>query len=86
MKIEVGKFYKTKTNSKIRVYALDGIGDYPVHGAINQGDGWESIEFTLEGRFHFESQDRFPGWFDIESEWAEEEDTEESSLFGVFNK
>ena len=40
MKIEVGKFYKTRDGRKARIYALDGLGRYHVHGAILKGDRW----------------------------------------------
>lgn len=34
MKIEAGKFYTLRNGLKARIYALDGKGNYSVHGAI----------------------------------------------------
>ena len=53
MKFEVGKTYKTRGGSEARVYATDGKDNYPVHGAMNNGDGWEYAGWTSKG-----------GWFD----------------------
>ena len=41
MQIELGKTYKTRDGREVRIYATDGTGDYPVHGAVkSRGDGW----------------------------------------------
>lgn len=50
MKIEAGKFYKTRDGQKARVYALDACGDYPVHGAVLCNDGmWILSSWTCGG-------------------------------------
>ena len=50
--IEVGKFYKTRDGMKIRIYAVDGHADYPIHGAILNSCGEWVITFwpTAEGK------------------------------------
>lgn len=69
MKIEVGKFYRTRGGEKVRIYATDG-GTYPIHGAIYQkGMGWVVTEWSKEGYiFKFEGLDDF----DIVGEWKDE--------------
>lgn len=34
LKIEPGKFYRTRLGDKVRVYAIDGGGSFSIHGAI----------------------------------------------------
>lgn len=47
------KPYRTKDGHKVRIYATDGGGHYPIHGAIyvNNLRGWETIKWTAEGKF-----------------------------------
>jgi len=40
MKIEIGKSYRTKQGKKVRIYATDGGGYYPIHGAELMDEGW----------------------------------------------
>lgn len=40
LEIEPGKFYRTKTGLKARIYALDGGGTFPIHGSIFYGEAW----------------------------------------------
>lgn len=49
MKIEAGKYYKTRAGNKARVYATDGHGDFPAHGAVLI-DGWRLEKWTLDGK------------------------------------
>lgn len=52
MKIEVGKFYKTSYGRKIRIYALDAKGRYPVHGALLEPEGnWTAKSWSSEGKY-----------------------------------
>ena len=66
--IEVGKFYKSRDGHKIRIYAIDGYPNYPIHGAILGDDGWGVEQWTQEGFYLWrESECRA----DIISEWEE---------------
>ena len=38
--IELTKKYKTRDGQDVRLYAIDGRGDCPVHGAIEGDHGW----------------------------------------------
>lgn len=68
MKIEVGKFYKTRDGMKARIYSLDGEGEYPIHGALLIYDkGWHIISWLESGRQFQNSSDRS----DLVSEWVE---------------
>lgn len=56
MKIEVGKFYKTRGGKKARVYAVDGAPENPVHGSIfcrsqNDKDHWVTYTWAKQGRY-----------------------------------
>lgn len=47
MRIEIGKFYKTRKGQKVRIYALDGYMDNAIHGAIYEE--LEPIILRLQG-------------------------------------
>lgn len=49
LKIEVGKRYRTFSGKEVRVYATDGEGDFPVHGALLERIGWEVQTWTIQG-------------------------------------
>lgn len=72
MKIEAGKFYRCRDGSKARVYATDGGGIYPIHGAHFVGE-WKAALWTKDGRF---SHDRYNYVADLVSEWPDIEPTE----------
>lgn len=67
MKIEVGKFYKTKAHEKVRIYALDGEdqGVKTIHGAVLYEDRWISHIWVHDGR----NIKRSDSHRDIISEW-----------------
>ncbi len=45
-----GQHYTTRDGREARVYATDGGGKYPVHGAIRREDGiWNPFAMTTEG-------------------------------------
>lgn len=53
--IEMGKKYQTRDRREVRIYAVDGEGQLPVHGAIRQRDSgtghdWTLRKWTAEGR------------------------------------
>lgn len=71
MKIEVGKFYRTRSGNKVRIYALDGGGHYQVHGAIEIEDDdnhWDVQSWSINGTWNEVLTDHS---FDIVSEWHE---------------
>ena len=49
--IDKNKTYKTRYGDKVRIYATDGRGDYPVHGAILEDGEWGSQTWTIDGKF-----------------------------------
>lgn len=67
MKIEVGKFYKTRNDLKVRIYATDGEGNDYIHGAILVEDKWCSWTWYSSGKIcnHLESTR------DIIEEWCD---------------
>jgi hypothetical protein len=53
--IELGKKYRTRDGCEVRIYAVDGGGRFPVHGATKQNDGtWRQEEWTLTGSYNGE--------------------------------
>ena len=51
--ISKDKTYKTKSNQEVRIYAVDGVGDFPVHGARRQGNFWILCAWTSDGYFEY---------------------------------
>ena len=51
MKIEMNKKYRTRDGKDVRIYAVDGKGDYPVHGAIDFGDNHQPLKWKIDGSF-----------------------------------
>ena len=51
-KIETTKKYTAYDGREVRVYATDGAGSYPVHGAVKQENGeWYPLKWTEDGRY-----------------------------------
>lgn len=71
MKIEVGKFYRTRSGTKARIYATDGSFPFTVHGAVvsDKGDEWDPVAWDDEGHYMPESSN--PYLLDLVSEWVE---------------
>ena len=65
MKIEAGKFYRTRGGQKVRVYAVDGGGEYPVHAALLVGTVWYVKVYKSSGHLDF------PDDHDLISEWVD---------------
>jgi hypothetical protein len=38
--IDINKKYRTRNGHEVRIYATDGKGIYPVHGAVKVEGGW----------------------------------------------
>ena len=69
LKIEVGKFYKSRNGMKVKIYSTEGNHfNYPIHGAILWDGGWEVEQWTKEG---FYLQLEKDCGLDIVSEWVE---------------
>ena len=47
--IDTSKQYRTVSNRPVRIYATDGEGAFPVHGAVLTDDGWESMTWAADG-------------------------------------
>jgi len=48
-KISKDKQYTTRDGREVRIYATDGGGEYPVHGAIKRSEGWISASWGSSG-------------------------------------
>lgn len=65
MAIEMGKQYRTRDGREARIYAVDGGGLYPVHGAF-VGDGWEQENWMADGLWAAEkNEDGIPDALDL---------------------
>lgn len=47
--IDPKKQYRTRDGREVRIYAVDGGGDLPVHGAYMHGNTWRIISWTAAG-------------------------------------
>ena len=50
--ISKDKQYKTKDGEEVRIYAIDGKGVFPIHGAVLRNDGWEDQNWKQDGSFN----------------------------------
>lgn len=48
-KIEMTRVYRTRDGREVRIYAVDGGGTRPVHGAVLMGDSWRQERWTING-------------------------------------
>lgn len=49
--IDINKKYQTKDGQEVRIYAVDGGGEFPVHGAVLSDEGWSKRDWTAKGIF-----------------------------------
>ncbi len=47
--IDPKKQYRTRDGREVRIYAVDGSDDYPVHGAFLSNHGWKLESWDLNG-------------------------------------
>jgi hypothetical protein len=47
--IDIDKKYRTRDGREVRIYALDGGGNYPVHGAFKSHTGWVVRHWPQDG-------------------------------------
>jgi hypothetical protein len=59
--ISKDKTYRTRDGREVRIYATDGFGDAPIHGAVKRQDDWDCICWTKDGACIFN-----PSWNLIE--------------------
>ncbi len=71
MKLEAGKFYRTRDGRKARIYAVDGAGQYPAHGAILCDSVWFMSIWTAYGSSDFRGNGTVGDVCDLVSEWTE---------------
>lgn len=75
--IEVGKLYRTRNGTKVRIYATDVEGDLPIHGAVYypEYNHWSANSWREDGV----DGDYLPD-FDIIGEWMEPLDFDSDCL------
>lgn len=49
---EVGKEYQTRDGRRVRIYATDAGGDYPIHAAVWGNDRWHAPDSWLADGGH----------------------------------
>lgn len=49
--IDKNKQYKTRDGREVRIYATDGAGPHPVHGAIREFNGWYNCNWSQYGKY-----------------------------------
>ena len=50
MAIDVTRVKRTRGGREVRIYATDGNGLYPIHGAVFNGDWWAVQTWTADGK------------------------------------
>ena len=50
-KIEMGLVYRTRDGREVRIYATDGGGIYPIHGAVRCDDEWTTESWAVDGKW-----------------------------------
>lgn len=50
--IDPAKKYTTRDGRAVRIYATDAGGEYPIHGAIKNGDEWKGCDWSTTGQRH----------------------------------
>lgn len=49
--ISLSKQYRTRAGNPVRIYAVDGGGQKPIHGSIETSDGYHPQSWTREGEY-----------------------------------
>ena len=47
--IDITKKYRTRDGREVRIYATDGGGHKPIHGAIREGENWIAYIWLYDG-------------------------------------
>lgn len=55
MTIDINKKYCTAWGQEVRIYAVDGGGNWPVHGAMKNGRDniWVVTSWDVNGKYHY---------------------------------
>jgi hypothetical protein len=59
--IDINKKYRTRDGHEVRIYAVDGVEPYTVHGAIKWEiccQGWKTVNWTADGKYSTDVIDR----------------------------
>jgi len=51
MEITKDKEYTTKDGREVRIYATDGKGEHPIHGAYKKNGEWIQDDWTKKGQY-----------------------------------
>jgi hypothetical protein len=53
--IDINKKYRTAWGQEVRIYAVDGGGNWPVHGAMKNGRDniWVVTSWDVNGKYHY---------------------------------
>jgi len=53
--IDINKNYRTRAGQEVRIYAVDGGVDWPVHGAMKNGRDniWVVTSWDVNGKYHY---------------------------------
>ena len=54
MQISLDKQYTTRNGHKVRLYAVDGGGEYPIHAAVFIDGMWKSNTWTVKGCYYMD--------------------------------
>ena len=65
----MNKKYKTKDGRAVRIYAVDGIGRYSVHGAIDVGDGYSIRTWTYDGYRYGDDEEDCGDLVEVKEDW-----------------
>ena len=49
--IDKSKTYRTRDGREVRIYATDGGGIYPIHGAVRCDDEWTTESWAVDGKW-----------------------------------
>ena len=55
MTIDINKKYCTAWGQEVRIYAVDGGGNWPIHGAMKNGRDniWVVTSWDVNGKYHY---------------------------------
>ncbi len=54
---KAGETYQTRDGRKARIYATDGVGNHPIHGAMKATDGWSQMLWSADGKYIYRTQE-----------------------------
>lgn len=57
--INMDKQYRTECGYEVRIYAVDGGGDWCIHGAILTNEGWRVFSWTRSGKITADKDHRY---------------------------